>query len=101
MEGVIAVAAPFVMVVAIVWLVQNGKNKRAEMASGGSREDQAIIGQMQHQIDKLTDRVAVLERLVTDDDRRFQSIAKRLPDGVEPVRLYESYLTNFSFASGE
>ncbi len=46
MEGVIAVAAPFVMVVAIVWLVQNGKNKRAEMASGGSREDQAIIGQM-------------------------------------------------------
>lgn len=30
--------------------------------------------------------------IVTDDDRRFQAIAKRLPDGVEPVRLYESYL---------
>ena len=39
--------------------------------------------------------------VVTDDDRRFQAIAKRLPDGVEPVRLYESYLTNFSFANGE
>jgi len=39
--------------------------------------------------------------IVTDDDRRFQAIAKRLPDGVEPVRLYESYLTNFSFANGE
>ncbi len=39
--------------------------------------------------------------IVTDDDRRFQSIAKRLPDGVEPVRLYESYLTNFSFTNGE
>jgi len=39
--------------------------------------------------------------IVTDDDRRFQSIAKRLPKGVEPVRLYESYLTNFSFANGE
>lgn len=39
--------------------------------------------------------------IVTDDDRRFQSIARRLPEGVEPVRLYESYLTNFSFASGE
>jgi len=39
--------------------------------------------------------------IVTDDDRRFQSVARRLPDGVEPVRLYESYLTNFSFASGE
>ena len=39
--------------------------------------------------------------VVTDDDRRFQAIAQRLPAGVEPVRLYESYLTNFSFANGE
>lgn len=39
--------------------------------------------------------------IVTDDDRRFQAIARRLTDGVEPVRLYESYLTNFSFANGE
>lgn len=39
--------------------------------------------------------------IVTDDDRRFQAIARRLPDGVEPVRLYESYLTNFSFSNGE
>lgn len=39
--------------------------------------------------------------IVTDDDRRFQAIAKRLPGNVEPVRLYESYLTNFSFANGE
>ena len=39
--------------------------------------------------------------IVTDDDRRFQSIAKRMPESVEPVRLYESYLSNFSFANGE
>jgi adenine-specific DNA-methyltransferase len=39
--------------------------------------------------------------IVTDDDRRFQALARRLPQGVEPVRLYESYLTNFSFANGE
>lgn len=39
--------------------------------------------------------------IVTDDDRRFQAIAKHLPDEVEPVRLYESYLTNFSFSNGE
>lgn len=42
-----------------------------------------------------------LAYIVTDDDRRFQAISKRLPDDVEPVRLYESYLTNFSFANGE
>jgi adenine-specific DNA-methyltransferase len=39
--------------------------------------------------------------IVTDDDRRFEAIARRLPEGAEPVRLYQSYLTNFSFANGE
>jgi adenine-specific DNA-methyltransferase len=39
--------------------------------------------------------------IVTDDDRRFQAIAQHLPKGVEPVRLYESYLLNFSFVNGE
>lgn len=38
--------------------------------------------------------------IVTDDDRRFQSVVRRLPDSVEPVRLYESYLTNFRFSMG-
>jgi adenine-specific DNA-methyltransferase len=38
--------------------------------------------------------------IVTDDDRRFQSAARRLPRSVEPVRLYESYLLNFRFAMG-
>lgn len=39
--------------------------------------------------------------IVTDDERRFQAITRHLPAHVEPVRLYESYLTNFSFANGE
>jgi adenine-specific DNA-methyltransferase len=39
--------------------------------------------------------------IVTDDDRRFQAVARRLPQGVEPVRLYESYLTNFAFTNGD
>lgn len=38
--------------------------------------------------------------IVTDDDRRFQSVVRRLPSNVEPVRLYESYLTNFRFTMG-
>ena len=36
--------------------------------------------------------------IVTDDDKRFQSIARKLPTKVEPVRLYESYLSNFRFS---
>jgi len=39
--------------------------------------------------------------VVTDDARRFQAIVRHLPPGVEPVRLYESYLTNFRFTSGD
>jgi adenine-specific DNA-methyltransferase len=39
--------------------------------------------------------------IVTDDDRRFQGVVRRLPTHVEPVRLYESYLTNFSFTNGD
>jgi adenine-specific DNA-methyltransferase len=38
--------------------------------------------------------------IVTDDERRFQSVARQLPAMVEPVRLYESYLTNFRFSLG-
>jgi adenine-specific DNA-methyltransferase len=38
--------------------------------------------------------------IVTDDERRFQSIVRRLPENLEPVRLYESYLTNFRFSMG-
>jgi adenine-specific DNA-methyltransferase len=38
--------------------------------------------------------------VVTDDERRFQAIVRTLPPGVEAVRLYESYLTNFRFSMG-
>lgn len=42
-----------------------------------------------------------LAYVVTDDDRRFQSVARQLPEGVEVVRLYESYLANFRFTGSE
>lgn len=38
--------------------------------------------------------------VVTDDDRRFQAVAQALPNSVESVRLYESYLSNFRFSMG-
>jgi adenine-specific DNA-methyltransferase len=39
--------------------------------------------------------------IVTDDDLRFQAVARQLPSYVESVRLYESYLINFGFANGD
>ena len=38
--------------------------------------------------------------IVTNDNNRFEAAARQLSEGVEAVRLYESYLTNFRFASG-
>ena len=38
--------------------------------------------------------------IVTDDERRFQAVARRLPEDVETVRLYESYLRNFQIRNG-
>lgn len=38
--------------------------------------------------------------VVTDDDRRYQAVSRQLPEGVESVRLYEAYLSNFRFVSG-
>ncbi|EYT53518.1 site-specific DNA-methyltransferase [Kocuria sp. UCD-OTCP] len=39
--------------------------------------------------------------IITDDEGPYQAVARRLPEGVEPVRLYESYLTNFRILNGE
>lgn len=38
--------------------------------------------------------------VVTDDEAQFQAIASQLPDEVEPVRLYESYLRTFQINTG-
>ena len=52
-----------------------------------------------HAVEK--SEVVRLAYIVTDDDRRFQAVSRQLPPGVEPVRLYESYLSNFRFTGGE
>lgn len=37
---------------------------------------------------------------ITDDDAVFQMACRKLPEGVEPVRLYSSYLQNFEINRG-
>lgn len=38
--------------------------------------------------------------VVTDDDRRYQAACALLPEEITPVRLYESFLTNFEINAG-
>lgn len=98
----------FSRVAPLLWLRAGARGRRIEKlpADGWAVADAYAL---LNNVDAATPFIKALTKvdgvriayIVTDDDRRFQAIAKRLPDGVEPVRLYESYLTNFSFTNGE
>lgn len=58
---------------------------RIKAASGEAEELKALIGDMHAEINKLKDRVRVLERLATDGDRNLASEIERLRgDGPSP-----------------
>lgn len=92
----------------LLWLRAGARGKRIDMLPVDGWAVAETYGLLT-EVDKATPFIHALQEaqsillayIVTDDDRRFQAIARRLPKGVEPVRLYESYLTNFSFANGE
>jgi adenine-specific DNA-methyltransferase len=98
----------FARIAPLLWLRAGSQGKRIDKlpANGWALAD--TYGLLT-EVDQATPFIRAVEKapslrmafIVTDDDRRFQAIAKRLPKKVEPVRLYESYLTNFSFANGE
>jgi hypothetical protein len=84
MTEIFAVSSPFAMVVLIVAIVFGARIWRTHLLTKArmsrSREDDVLIGSMQAQIDRLTERVAVLEKLVTDDDRRLSREIDSLRD---------------------
>lgn len=92
----------------MLWLRAGARGKRIDKLPANGWAVADAYGLLT-EVDKATPFIKAVNKakglhvayVVTDDDRRFQAIAKRLPDGVEAVRLYESYLTNFSFANGE
>ena len=100
--------AAFARIAPLLWLRAGSRGRRIDRlpSSGwavvdayGLLVDVDNAAQFYRAVAKATDlRIAYI---VTDDERRFQAIARHLPAHVEPVRLYESYLSNFSFANGE
>jgi adenine-specific DNA-methyltransferase len=98
----------FARIAPLLWLRAGSQGSRIDKlpATGWALAD--TYGLLT-EVDQATPFIRAVEKvsslrmayIVTDDDRRFQAIAKRLPNTVEPVRLYESYLSNFSFANGE
>ena len=98
----------FARIAPLLWLRAGSRGKRIEKLPSDGWAVADAYGLLT-EVDMATPFIKAVKKvdglriayIVTDDDRRFQAIAKRLPDGVEPVRLYESYLTNFSFANGD
>lgn len=75
---------PFAMVVAIIAIVYGAKVWRTHMITRAkaarSPEDDRLIKSMQGEIHSLSERVRVLEKLVTDDDRQLASEINKLRD---------------------
>ena len=65
MEGMIAIAAPFLMVIGIVWVIGRAKveEKRLTLAADQSAEKAThYVGRMT----EMEERLRVLERIITD-----------------------------------
>jgi len=98
----------FERVAPLLWLRAGAEGRRIDTVPVGGWEVSDTYG-ICWDLDQAAAFAAAVEKgarlrlayVVTDDDRRFQSVARRLPGGVEVVRLYESYLSNFRFTGGE
>jgi adenine-specific DNA-methyltransferase len=98
----------FARIAPLLWLRAGSRGGRIEKLPAAGWEVVDAYGLLT-QLDRATPFLKALGKteslrvayIVTDDERRFQALARRLPQGVEAVRLYESYLTNFAFANGD
>ena len=96
----------FAAIAPLLWLRAGSQGRRIEVLTDGwgvadtygVLEDLDQTGPFLAQLGEVESvRVAFV---VTNDDRRFQMVCAELPDRVEPVRLYESYLRNFEINTG-
>ena len=98
----------FARIAPLLWLRAGSVGRRIEKVPAAGWDVVDSYGLLV-ELDKATDFLKAARKpetlriayIVTDDERRFQALARRLPEGVEAIRLYESYLTNFAFANGE
>lgn len=98
----------FARIAPLLWLRAGSRGRRIDKLPAAGWEVVDAYGLL-FDLDRATPFLNAMRRtegvrvafIVTDDERRFQALAQRLPQGVEAVRLYESYLTNFAFANGD
>jgi adenine-specific DNA-methyltransferase len=102
----VATNRDFERIAPLLWLRAGARGRRIDDLSRGwdVAEAYGVLADLD-KVEAFIQAVARQEGLtiifiVTDEDRLFQSVVRDLPEGVEPVRLYESYLRNFEIEAG-
>jgi len=98
----------FARIAPLLWLRAGSVDRRIDKLPSEGWDVANAYGLLV-ELDRATDFLKAVRKtkdlriayIVTDDERRFQALARRLPEAVEAIRLYESYLTNFAFANGD
>ena len=96
----------FEAIAPLLWLRAGSQGRRIEEASHNF--DVADTYAVLFDLDTSRDFLAAVAEaeavriafIVTDDDRGFQTVCGELPARVEALRLYESYITNFTINTG-
>lgn len=89
----------------LLWLKAGGRGEiiQADGAVAATNTNYGVLFNTDHARDFLTglDQFPNLTTvfIVTDDEARFQMIASEIPEHIEVVRLYESYLRTFEIGT--
>ncbi len=105
----VQLGAAFAAVAPLLWLRAGGQGARVDQVNpvGWEVPEGGRYGVL-FKADRWPEFVAAVDSsesaelafIVTDSDAVFQQVVGELPAGVEPVRLYESYLTSFAINTG-
>jgi adenine-specific DNA-methyltransferase len=96
----------FAKIAPLLWMRAGSQGRRIEDVSKGwdVADSYGVLADLDHAKDFLklvsANENIRLAYVVTDEERLFESVAQELPDHIEPVRLYESYLRNFEIEAG-
>ena len=91
----------FERIAPFLWLRAGSRGRRIESLDSGwdVAEAYGVLADLD-QTDSFIEAMCAAEDakvafIVTDEDRLFEAVVRDLPEGVEPVRMYEAYLRNF------
>ena len=96
----------FTKIAPLLWMRAGSRGRRIDDISPGwdVADTYGVIANLDY-TEPFVEAVVAQEGLthafiVTDEDRLFEAMVRQLPDHVEPVRLYSSYLRNFEIEAG-